>query len=229
MSSEYKPLSDDIAYPLASWFGKPKGEKHFSWNEGKIWPYRRGNGVGIHVEYDDHPLLEPDWVKSREPSLIPALESIGESVEGLHSESGKIQDMLSGIVKRKMTCQPYYLKMKATVEGDSVEIDDTIAPFFACSPDIYLREEKQAWAIAFSLAKKASQSPDLQDYVIAPGVNPDCGSRRHPRVCPYLNVVPRRHVNRFREWMSSLVSRVAGGSEGILQEEDVEGRIASLF
>jgi len=94
MSSEYKPLSDDIAYPLASWFGKSKDEKHFSWNEEKIWPYRRGNGVGIHVKYSDFYLRKPDEpirayepFKTFEPLADEYLKEMGESLESIHSES----------------------------------------------------------------------------------------------------------------------------------------------
>jgi len=208
-TSGAKPLSDDIAYPLISWFAKEKEEKHFSWDGRNIWPYRRELGVGIHLRY------------------FPKLMYSDESRRG---PAKKLQEALESVVKGGFSCEPWDLRIEATVGSEVPEIDEISIPYVFCTSKYEFHtsesEFKKAWAIAFSYAKKANASDLGKEYAVTPDVW-HCGSRRHPRYCLGVKLLPRSEISRFRQWLSSMVEKVK--EAGAPEEEDIEGRIASLI
>ncbi len=203
---EMKPLSDDIAYPLISWFAREKEEKHFSWDGKNIWPYKRGLGVGIHIKYSS--------------------DSVDDESRKAHAEN--IKNTLNSVVKGGFFCWPADLEVEATVGSEVPEIDEIKIPYISCSSkyEFSSGQYKKAWAIAFTFAKKANASDLGKEYAVVPDVW-NCGGRKYTKYCLGVKLLPRSEISRFRSWLSSLVEKVKG--EEAPTEEDIEGRIASLI
>ena len=211
-SREIKPLGRDLSYVLASFLAYPKDEKHFTWDGEEIWPYSRSiQGIHIHAEYSAGYKKDLNTIPDEERKLS---EDVTNAVR-------------EGVKDKSFTCYPWEAKLKLTVEGASVEMEDTTIKGFFCKPDWYFHGSKRAWAVAHTYVKKLEGTKLAEKYVIVPHVKEEFLSRRKGwGYWPVIKLVPKEEVPRFRSLLASLVDKV---SRKPSPEEEIEGRIASLF
>ena len=209
---EIKPLGRDLSYVLASFLTYPKNEKHFTWDGEEIWPYsKRIEGVHIHVEQDNN----------------------FRDLKELSDEERRIAEEVTNAVRegtkdKTITCAPWVMHMKLTVEGASVDIEETDINGFLCTTEWRVRDSpKKAWAIAHTFAKKLENTEISKKYAIIPHVHDwNVTKTLYRGYFPSVKLVPKEEVPRFRSLLASLVDRV---SRKPSPEEEIEGRIASLF
>jgi hypothetical protein len=228
-SVELKVLSKDLAYPLLSWFIYPKSEKHFSYKPStqEIYPYSRGftDAVHFHIDYVRYTESEekPGYDKTDfENTQIPSkvLKAFSEMDKPLSAERlSELEEKIGDIIRTSPDCYANTLKLETTAEygPNPPEIEFLRIPFFHCR-NFTARDERQAFAISAGFAKKLNTSELSKDYFFFPHTH------RHRGVFEKktdvdLFVVPRKAVEKAREFFNNLTNKLIGAGAKMLTPE----------